>query len=170
MMNKLIENYLQEQQPEKFIINDIASANWALKKLRAINEKKEEIAKIAELEIERITKWKDEELKQYEYSKQSLEGLLTSYYIREKSKDKRFKLSTPYGKVSRRKCNKWIYEDEEALKKYLKENDIEAIKIKEEIDKNMIKRLFKNGVNEETGEFLHGIRIEETENISVKAE
>jgi hypothetical protein len=68
------------------------------------------------------------------------------------------------------KSKKWLYEDEEALKNYVKDNGIDVIRIKEELDKTSLKKLFKDGVNQETGEILPGVMIEESETITVKAE
>ena len=64
----------------------------------------------------------------------------------------------------------WIYEDEEALKTYIKENNIDAIRIKEELDKTSLKKICKDAVNHDTGELLPGVTIEDTETITVKAE
>lgn len=169
-MNELIENDLREEQKQGFVINSIDTANWALKKLRAIEEKQSEIISLADSEIERINQWKERELSKYKSCKEHFEGLLTEYYLSERAKDKRFRLSTPYGKVSSRKIHKWIYEDESQLLNYLKENNSEAIKVKEEIDKSVLKKIFKNGVNQDTGELLHGVRVEQIENVTIKAE
>ena len=169
MENLLIQNDLEEQR-EEFKIEDLEGASWTFRKLRAISKKEDEIKKYAEEETKRINEWLNNQLKSYKNEKEYFEGLLTEYYIKEKREDKKFKLSTPYGKVSSRKTTKWFYEDEEQLKSYIKENNIPAIKITESIDKNNLKKIFKNGIDKETGEILPFVRIEETENITVKVE
>ena len=110
------------------------------------------------------------ELDQYAKDKEYFNYLLEEFYRGEKAKDKKFKLSTPYGKVSSRKATKWIYEDENSLLEYLKNNEVSCIRVKEEINKTDLKKLFKNGVNQETGEILPFVRIEEEESISIKVE
>ena len=170
MENTLLNQALQEEVREGFKIDSLEGATWAFRKLRAIEAKKAEIKAIADEEKVRIDLWEQQEIKQYEADKEYFEGLLSAYYVEERAKDKKFKLSTPYGKVSSRKTSKWIYEDEEEIKQYVKENDIDAIRIKEELDKTSLKKICKDGVNQETGELLPGLRIEETESISVKAE
>ncbi|AOR24324.1 host-nuclease inhibitor Gam family protein [Clostridium taeniosporum] len=170
MENTLLKQDLQEERREGFKIENLEGATWAFRKLRAIENKKAEIKAIADEEKARIDSWEQQEIKQYEADKEYFEGLLSSYYVDEKAKDKKFKLSTPYGKVNSRKSKKWIYEDEETLKSYIKENEIEAIKVKEELNKTALKKICKDGVNTETGEILPGVRIEETETITVKAE
>jgi hypothetical protein len=170
MENTLLNQDLQEEVKESFKIENLEGATWAFRKLRAINSKAIEIKAIADAERLRINAWKEQQLKQFESDTEYFESLISSYFIEEKAKDKKFKLSTPYGKVSTRKASKWIYEDEEALKQYVKGNDIDAIRIKEELDKTSLKEICKDAVNHETGEILPGVRIESTETITVKAE
>lgn len=170
MENSLLNQDLQEEAKESFKIENLEGATWAFRKLRAIASKKAEIEAVAAEEIARVEAWKKSEIEKYESDTEYFESLISSYFVEERAKDKKFKLSTPYGKVSTRKSSKWIYEDEEALKQFVKENEIDAIRIKEELDKTSLKKICKDGVNQETGEILPFIRIEETETITVKAE
>lgn len=170
MENSLLNQDLKEERVQGFRIENLESATWCFRKLRAISDKEREIQEVAASEIERIECWKKEQLKQYESDAEFFQGCISAYFIEERAKDKKFKLSTPYGKVTARKTKKWIYEDEEALKKYVKENDIEVIKVKEELDKVTLKKIFKDGINQETGEVIPGVRIEESETTTVKAE
>ena len=169
MENTLLQNTLVEER-EGFKIENLEGATWAFRKLRAIESKEVEIKAIAEEEINRVNSWKEKELEQYAKDKEYFSYLLEEYYRAEKAKDKKFKLSTPYGKVTARKSKKWIYEDEENLLEYLKGNEPSCIRVKEEINKTEVKKLFKDGVNQETGEILPFVRIEEEESISVKVE
>lgn len=169
MENLLIQNDLTEVR-EGFKIENLDGANWAFRKLRAIETKKAEIEALAAEEVNRINTWKEVELKQYEGDKQYFEFLLSEYYQKERAIDKKFKLSTPYGKVTARKSKKWNYEDEESLIKYLKESDPSCVRVKEELNKTEVKKIFKDGVNSETGEILPFVRIEEEESITVKVE
>ncbi|MGG7059869.1 host-nuclease inhibitor Gam family protein [Clostridium tertium] len=169
MENTLLQNTLVEER-EGFKIENLEGATWAFRKLRAIENKEVEIKAIAEEEINRVNAWKEKELEQYAKDKEYFNYLLEEYYREEKAKDKKFKLSTPYGKVTARKSKKWIYEDEENLLEYLKGNEPSCIRVKEEINKTEVKKLFKDGVNAETGEILPFVKIEEEENISVKVE
>lgn len=169
MENTLLQNTLTEVR-EGFKIENLECATWAFRKLRAIENKEADIKAIAEEEINRVNSWKEKELEQYAKDKEYFNYLLEEYYRAEKAKDKKFKLSTPYGKVTARKSKKWIYEDEKELLEYLKGNEPSCIKIKEDINKTELKKVFKDGVNAETGEILPFVRIEEEESISVKVE
>lgn len=170
MGNTLLEQDLKKETKESFKIENLEGATWAFRKLRAIANKKAEIEAVAAEEIARIETWKKSESEKYENDTEYFGSLISAYFTEERQKDKKFKLSTPYGKVSTRKAKKWIYENEDALKKYVKENGIEAIRTKEELDKASLKELYKNGIDKETGEMLPFVRIEETETVTVKVE
>lgn len=162
----------EEQAKERYKITNLDSANWALRKIKAIQEKEREIKELAEREIERINNWSKSELDALKVNTNFFEGLLTEYFIAEKEKDPKFKISTPYGKVSSRKQqDKWNYEDDKVLE-WLKENDKELVRIKEEINKAELKKKYKsiNGqVVTEDGEIIEGIRVEEQQDsISIK--
>ena len=169
MSNALLQNDLEEVR-EVFSINDLAGATWAFRKLRAIEEKQKEITAIATEEKQRVEEWLSKETKSLNDDKAYFEGLLSAYYIEERAKDKKFKLSTPYGKVTSRKTEKYIYEDEQAIMDYCNMNELDVIRVKEELDKSAFKKICKGGVNQETGEVVPGVRVETVESISVKAE
>lgn len=160
----------QEELKDEFKVVDLSSATWTMRKLKEIADKKAEIKAVADTEIERINKWQEEELKYHEDNREYFEGLLSVYYVEQKKTDKKFTLKTPYGKVTSRCISKWLYEDEEKLMEYLEAEDTRAIRIKKEIDKTYLKGNFKDAVNKNTGELLPGVRIEETESITIKAE
>lgn len=171
-MNKLQESVLKDESVERegFKIDSLEGATWAFRKLRALTEKQEEVKKIAAAEIEKVEIWRDKELENYANDKAYFEGLLTDYYVEERAKDSKFKLSTPYGKVTSRKSKKWVYESEEQLLKYCKDNKIPAVRVKEELDKAGLKKIYKDGINAETGELLPFVHIDESTSITVKAE
>lgn len=161
---------------EAYKVKDLKSAMWCMDKIaeykKGIDEKtkiaKEEIA-LLEAKIKKNEEWIKEETKEFESSKAFFEGLLIEYYREEKGKNKKFKLSTPYGKVSSRKTNKWFYE-EEKLSEYLRENDKELLKVKIDINKTDLKKKYPQGINQETGEIIPGINITEEENFTIKIE
>lgn len=196
MMNELLRKELGEarniqfdiwtgvieegEAKERFKINDLDGANWAFRKLKAILEKENEIKGIMQKEIERIQNWAKDELDKLENSTQFFEGLLTEYFIAEKEKDPKFKISTPYGKVSSRKQQpKWNYEDEKLIG-YLENYKPELIRIKKEVNKNDFKKAVKEKdgfilmddgkvVSNETGELIEGVTVEERpDSINIK--
>ena len=168
-MNMLLQNDLKEVK-EEFKVTDLQSATWVLRKLRALNKKADEINAVAVEEITRINEWAEKEVRALNNDKAYFEGLLTAYYLEERAKDKKFNLSTPFGGLTTRKSKKYIYEDEQAIIDYCNTNEIDVIRVKEELDKASFKQLCKDGVNQETGEIVPGVRVEVVENISIKAE
>ena len=176
-MDVLYEMELQEaletsETQERFRIDNLEAANWAFRKLAAIERKRKEIQELANKEIERIKEWQEREERSLDNSKEYFEGLLTEYFAREREKDPKFKISTPYGKVSARKQQpKWHY-DEAKLIEWLKENNKDLLRVKYEPDKNEIKRVYKvvgTNVVTDDGEIVEGITIEERpEKITIK--
>lgn len=161
-MNLEDENITQDEQ---FRIKDLAGATWAFKKLQYLNNKLTELINVSEAEIQKISNWVEGEAKKIDDDMAYFERLIEEYYRTNKEQDSKFKLSTPYGKVKSRKYKKWIYEDEEELLAYCNMNEIDVVKVEEKVDKAALKKLFKDGINPETGEVLPYVRIEEVENI-----
>ena len=180
-MDALLEMELQEvdeimeesqREKERFKIETLEAANWALRKLAAINAEEKKINDLKEKEIRRIENWAKDELDKLSNSRQFFESLLIEYFMREREKDPRFKISSPYGKVTARKQQpKWHY-DEAKLIEWLKENNKDLLRVKYEPDKNEIKRVYKvvgTNVVTEDGEIVEGITIEERpEKITIK--
>lgn len=180
MMNELLEMELIEAEETieaaevggRFTIQDLDSANWAFRKLAAIERKRKEIQELADREIERIKDWQNQEEESLNNSKEFFEGLLTEYFVRQRELDPKFKLSTPYGRVSSRKQQpKWIYDNDKVVE-WLKENDKELIRVKYEPDKREIKKKYEvvgNTVVTEDGEIVEGITVEERpEKVTIK--
>lgn len=176
-MDVLFEMELQEaletsETQERFKIETLEAANWALRKLAAINAKEKEINDLKNKEIERIENWAKDEIDKLSDSRQFFEGLLTEYFSREREKDPKFKISTPYGKVSARKQQpKWNY-DEDKVVNWLLQNDKELVRVKYEPDKNEIKKKYKvigTNVVTDDGEIVEGITVEERpEKVTIK--
>lgn len=170
-MNILLKNDLEiHEKKEEFKVTNLQSATWVLRKLRALNKKIDEINAVAVEEITRINDWAEKEVKELNSDKAYFEGLLTAYYIEERAKDKKFKLSTPHGQLTSKKTTKYIYENEKEVINYCNQNEIEAIRVKEELDKTAFKKLCRNGINQETGEIVPGVRVESIKSISIKTE
>ena len=168
-MNLEDENDIKTQDGP-FKINDLSGATWAFRKLQSLSKRRLEITNTAAAEIQKFVDWEEREVKKLDDDMAYFERLIEEYYRTSKEQDSKFKLSTPYGKVKSRKYKKWIYEDEEELLAYCNMNEIDVVKVVEKIDKVALKKLYKDGVNSETGEVLPYVRIEEVENIDFEIE
>ena len=171
-MDDLIKSEIEEIESfseilEPFGICSESEANETLRKLRAVKIIKKEKEELANKEIERINSWLEKETKSLDATIEYFNNELIAYYKYHKSINPKFKMSLPYGKVSLRKTKKWSY-DEEVLTEYLCANEPSLLKIETSINKSELKKLFKDGVNTNTGEIIPGITIEEEESYSVK--
>lgn len=123
-MNELQARELETfEQDDRFQVTDLNSANWVFKKLDAITTKENEVKELANSEIERINLWRDKEIEKLQSNKEYLQSLVIEYFRIEKEKDKKFKLNTPYGKVTSRKGAKVIQvSNENKVIEQLREN------------------------------------------------
>lgn len=170
-------NDLQEFMFDKdeYPVIDLATATESFAKISFVNRKIKEIEEVADKQIELINAWKLAEVKKFEGKKEYYENRVTTYYLTEKNKNEKFKLSTPYGKVTTRKTSKWVYADETSIKNQLRAlglNDL--VRVKEEINKNELKKIYiavdGKAINTATGEVLENLTIEEVETISIKTD
>lgn len=178
-LEKLELDDIENTEDNGFKINDLGGANWAFRKLAAIEQKRKEIKSLADKEIERIKKWQEQETKGLDSSKEFFEGLLIEYFSAQREVDPKFKISTPYGKVSARKLpDKWEYDDKELLT-YLEAAKPDLIRIKKEVDKANLKKKVAESkefaicdnqvVNMESGEVVSGVTVtEQPEKITIK--
>lgn len=153
-----IEEYEEgKADEEKFKIRDLGGANWALRKIAAYKKKQAEIKELAAEEKFRIECWEQNENEQIERGIAYFESLLGQYLTEQRKEDPKFKISTPYGKVSTRKQQpKWEYEDKTVIE-YLKSVGMnELIRIKEEL--NMVD-LKKTVTVEEGKAILQGVEL-----------
>lgn len=156
------------EEKEQFKITNLEGATWAFKKLKTIDEKAAEIKEVAAKEVETVRQWEQKELEQHERDRDYFNFLLNSYYREQRQADKKFKLSTPWGKVTSRKTQQIFIKDEGQALKHFEENDKEAIRVKKELDKKYINATYKGGVDQSTGEILPFIHVEDVETITIK--
>lgn len=166
--------YTEEEAKERFKIKSLEAASWAFRKIKALNQDIEATKALAKAEYDRIKEWEIKATKDTENSIKFFEFLLTEYYLDNKEIYPKFKVSTPYGKVSSRKQQpEWLYDNEKAIK-WLLEHDENLVRVKYEPDKANIKKAFKivgDNVVSEDGEIVEGITIlERPEAVVIKVE
>lgn len=168
---------LNEETKERFKIEDTEQLNWAMRKIAALNNKKNGIDELVAKEMERLTSWREKECESINHSKSFFEGLIMEYAMSERAKDKDFKkASTPYGKVTFTKQQpKWNYDDAKLLDHLESVSALDLIRIKKEPNKVEIKKRFaakENGlVTDQEGTIIPGIKVEYLEDrLSIKVE
>ncbi|HBC4234369.1 TPA: host-nuclease inhibitor Gam family protein [Staphylococcus aureus] len=167
-MNELQAQELENiEQDERFEVTDLDSANWVFKKLDAITTKENEINELADKEIERIKSWQEKEVEKLQGSKDYLQSLVIEYFRIEKEKDSKFKLNTPYGKVTSRKGSKVIQvsNEQEVINQLEKRGFDNYVKVTKKLSQSDIKKDFnvtENGtLIDANGEVLEGASIVE---------
>jgi phage host-nuclease inhibitor protein Gam len=168
MEQPTLQEFLDDQEQvnsEAFVIDTEEKANWALRKIRSLQEKKKDNVALAEAEISKIDAWLESVNEKVERDTEYFQSMLAAYAQKRRNEDPKFKsLKLPQGKIAFRKQQpKWEYDDAKLIQS-LKSSGLEdLIRIKEEPDKTAIKkRLVISGefaVNPESGELIDGITV-----------
>ncbi len=165
---------VQEKKP--YEITDIDSANWALRKIAALNVKLDEVKGLANREHERIEQWEAQETKQINNNIDYFKGLLVKFYTKKRSEDPKFKLSTPYGYVRQSTRKEYNYNEDKLIKElngteYLKtECKVDIAKLKKDIlllPDEKVEGSFK--AISADGVVLEGLTVTENTAYSIKA-
>lgn len=131
------------QEVERFVVDDLEKANWTFRKLRSFKKRVAEKEKLAKSEIERINAWLEDETKSDNESIAYFEQLLIDYYQMQKEHDEKFKLTTPYGKLSSRKRQpKVTVKSEDLAIDYLSKKNPKLITTVQKYSKNDLKSMF----------------------------
>ena len=152
-----------EEEKEKFEVNSLSSADWALRKIKELEADIKQNMDFAESEKIRLEKWLESENRKYQESIEYFNGLL-SHYLQELRKDNpKAKISTPHGTVStRKKPKQWTYSDD-VLAELEEKEMFEFIRIKKEVDKKELKKVLSatgDGiVVNSDGEVIKGVTV-----------
>lgn len=164
----IINEILEEKIDEGLEVTDNEIATSIMKRLKYVNMLKEENTVIAEKEIQKIKLWQDEANSELDKKIKYYEEVLLEFFKQQQELNPKYKLDTPYGKLTKRKSKKWSY-DEEAIIEFLEENMyIDLINIEKSIKKNDIKKTFPEGIDKSTGQVIDGITISEEVNYNIK--
>ena len=158
-MEKVLE--IPNRVDDTFKITDLDSCSWTFRKLLYYKEQAKVNNDLAYRELQRIEAWRLKENEETNNSITYFNSLLETYYREQKAIDPKLKpISTPWGKISKRKvADKWEY-DELTTLAWCKQNQLDCyIKLNEELKKDDFKKQFKNGIDKLTGEKIPGITI-----------
>lgn len=157
----------QEEQinDESFQIDDEQKANWALRKIKQLQEQQKENEVLAQAEMDKIETWVQQEYDKAQNSIDYFQGLLAKYAMKQREINPDFKSQKlPYGRIRFVKQRpQYKYDDDLLVESLKKQGETELIRIKETPDKTAIKKKFvvHNGglVNPETGEKVDGVKV-----------
>ncbi|MFC6180318.1 host-nuclease inhibitor Gam family protein [Lactiplantibacillus daowaiensis] len=176
MINAILKDELKsvnEREDEGFQINSLQTADWAMRKLQAIDEQDKETAATAQADLDKTIAWRDRKLTENQASREYFQGLLKDYLYRERKHDKKFKIDTPHGKVSTRKNAAGLnYDDVTVIKSLKKQGATDFIRVKEELDKKSLKKqgqIINGKFVLDDGEVIDGVTEKPaTESVSFK--
>lgn len=138
-MDRAIERHM-----DRFVVDDDQKAIWAMRKLRAIKQKKADNQRVADEEIQRVHDWLAEANGSYDRDEQYFTGLLIEYARKEREQNDRKSIKLPHGTVASRKGgDKITVTDADAFIKWARENGREdLVRVKEEPALSLIKQAF----------------------------
>lgn len=151
------------EEKEKFEVNSLSSADWALRKIKELEASIKQNNDFAEAEKIRLEQWLESENHKYQESIEYFNSLL-NHYLQELRKDNpKAKISTPHGTVSTRKNPKqWTYSDD-VLAELEEKEMFEFIRVKKEVDKKELKKALSvtdDGiVVNSDGEVIKGVSV-----------
>lgn len=165
-LNEFLDD-IEQVNDDSFRVTDDNQANWALRKIKELQQEIENNTRLAEKEIDKIKHWETQQNSRLADNIAYFESLLDDYALRKREQDPSFKsLSLPNGRIGFRKQQpKWNY-DEKTLLDYLKRTELhELIRTTQVPNKTEIRKVFEvvgdKVINKETGEVVEGIEIEQ---------
>ncbi|WP_134682532.1 host-nuclease inhibitor Gam family protein [Brevibacillus migulae] len=166
----------EEQAKQRFEIKDLPSLNWTVRKLAALEAKRDEVKQLADLERERIARYEQNQLAGIEQSENFFKGLIEAYLHKRREEDPKFKKEiTPYGEVAFVKQQpEFIYNDEELIKWLEGHEHYDQVKVEKKVaNKSELKKLFTRNNDgrfyDENGEQVTGmIALDRPDKITIK--
>lgn len=163
-LQESLNNYLNEKE-EGWKVEDEASADWALRKIKEHENEIKRINEFAEQEISKIESWANKEVDRHEKDIDFFQSKLAEYAMELREKDDKFKsLKLPNGRVRFRKRQpQWKYDDKTLIQSLKQAGMTDYIKVTEKPARNDIKKVLEvidgKAINPETGEVVEGIEV-----------
>ena len=160
------------EEKELKYVNNLHDVNEAIRLIKELEEQKIANEQFAQIELDKINKWLEKRNNSLDYDIENYKALITAYYLKEKEQNPKLKsLSVPNGRFQSRTTRKLNY-DEAAMLNYLKENysSLVETEVKEKFNKNEVKKIFKDGVDQLSGEIVDWVTETEETTYSVKTE
>lgn len=148
-----------------FVIDNDNLANWALKKIKLMEQERDRKLAMADYAISEYNMKKDQIKKECDSSSAYFKNQLANYFetVPKKSTKTTDSYALLHGKLIRSKNKVEYVRDEEALLLWLRDNELdEYIKIKETPDWASLKKeiqIHKNNVVTKEGLFIEGVQL-----------
>ena len=128
-----IHNFDVDPEPdrERFEIEDDEQAAWAMRKLLHVRRRMGANERMMNAEITRIEAWRERVDNRFQPEVDYFEAILTQYAHKQRSREDRKTIDTPYGVVkSRSTSDKFKVVDEEKFLEWASENLPDAVSVK----------------------------------------
>ncbi len=112
---------MTKEERQRFEVKDNGSADWCLRKIKALKEQQDENGQLAEAEAKRVMDWLNGQNEKLQNNIAFFESLLIHYHIGIYNEDTKQKtISLPHGKLKARAQQPEFIRDDEKLIEYLK--------------------------------------------------
>ena len=122
--SKALDEIKQFGEAQTHTVHDLGSATWAMRKLGELNKEDAEARKVVQANIDQLNEWLQHSLEARQSRRNYLEHEVLAYVANNRKHDPKFKLDTPYGKVSftvKRKATPAISDETQVLN-FIKSN------------------------------------------------
>ena len=151
-------------------VNNLHDVNEAIRLIKELEDQKLANEQFAQVELEKINTWLEKRNNSLDYDIENYKALITAFYLKEKEQNPKLKsLSVPNGRFQSRTTRKLNY-DERAMEQYLLQNHsnlIETVTVNK-FNKADVKKLFKDGIDQFTGEVVDWVTESEEVTYSIK--
>ena len=153
----------EDAESEQFKIDTPEKADWALRKYAQAKKAVDEFTRQRDDMIAQANEWLAEVSKEHLETMRRMESLLMEYHREQLRQNPKAKTITrPAGTLKSVTRNKWHYRENDLLK-WLKEHRPDLVRVKEEPNKDQLKKVAKvhaNGfVYTEDGEKIEGVMV-----------
>lgn len=156
-----------DNQKERYQITTPDQAEWALKKLRKIAEKEQEVHQLVDAELFKLENFRKSEIERLANEKTFFEGLLFEYHTPKYEDDPKGNktLRFPSGSITFKKQQPNFVRAEDDLLDWVKAHRPELVKVKESVDWANLKKDCQITVDGQLvtadGEIVEGVVVEQ---------
>lgn len=164
-IDESLDKYLDQQITERFTIDSLEKADWAISKISKHQRNAETIRQFANKRIREIEEWAVKEMEHDKNSIAYFEALLLPFAEPQiKPTDKKRSLKVPSGSFGLKKAQPKFIQDKEKLTAWAKQSAPAFIKTEESVKWAELKETLKikgNVAITADGEIVDGVTVEE---------
>lgn len=173
-LDQALESYeAAGDERDKWRIRDEEGANRYMRIVRSIDKQAQVAAEMKRKEVERIEGFYDGQIDELNSKAEFFRGLLIDWFNQRRALNPKYQLKTPWGKVTSRRIESPVWQDEAATLAWLEgSGHDELVKVEKSIRKADLKKAMNKAdgclIDPATGEIVPGVAITEKVSVSVK--